>query len=405
MVRFLKFTGRPFARAFRKNKLSRVTSWLVVFLFLTAALVYLFVPDKTPFANRVCLPISNQPPGFEVKMLRMMENKPTEVQGFFSRLVNGTRSNDIYLPISNSRYEGSDMIITEFSAAGDSSFESRYNIAEVVYALNTKKKIIERNGGLFFETADGLTVEESINDIQAFIDGQYLIRKKFYMGTDRFGRDVLSRLMVSSRVTLFTSLAVTFTALLLGLFFGLSAGLTKGRSRGFILWMMRSVWSIPGLLLVAAIVFSTGGGFVKIFLASGFVLSMEVTRMIFLRIAVLREEKFISYAITLGVSRWRILKNYILPAVTGPLAAAGASVFCLAILVESGLSFLHLGLPGEVPSWGGIIRDSFEYMIIPGYAYLTIVPGIVLTMVSVIFVFHAHALRDSSSESYRTSLV
>src|SRR6187401_1624483 len=144
----------------RRDKIVFAGSIIAFLLFLLAVFCYMVIPDKTLYANRICLPIGNQPPGFEITMLRIMRNEPSQPQSFFSKLVHGSKPDDIFIPISSSHYDGTDIVIKEFSPSGDSSFESRYNIADVVYPLNLSKGITERNRGLFFETSDGTAVEE-----------------------------------------------------------------------------------------------------------------------------------------------------------------------------------------------------------------------------------------------------
>jgi|GEM_PF-2009559 len=390
----------------RLKKSGRVLAGLSFALLfcLISLFCYLLSPDKTPFANRTCLPIGNQPPGFEVNMLRVMENKPTVHQNFFSRLLFGTNSSDIYIPISSSRFEGTDIIVKEFSASGDSSFESHFNIADVVYPINEQKEIAERNGGLFFETADGVAVEESINDIQGFIEGQYLFRKKFILGTDRFGRDVLSRLLVSTRTTIISAFAITIVALIAGFLVGCFAGIFRWGSKA-LGWIIYSVLSIPGMLLIIALMFVTGNGFRQAFIVAGCVLSAEVAGSVFRKISATREKKFIVNAQALGLYRWQIVRSHLLPGTFEPLLTTGATVFCAAILIENSLSFLGIEFHERVPSWGAIIRENFGYIIVPGYSYLAIFPGIAIIIVSLVFVILSRGLRSTLGVDYYNSII
>jgi len=384
----------------RKDKIALVGCMIAFLLFLLAVFCYTIIPDKTTYANRVCLPIGNQPPGFEITMLRMIQNKPAEPQNFLSKLVYGTKANDIFVPLSSSYYEGTDIVIKEFSASGDSSFESRYNIADVVYPVNMEKEIIERNRGLFFETFDGTVIEESINDIQGFIDGQYLVKKKFILGTDRYGRDVLSRLIASTRATLLAALFATFVAILIGLIFGLMTGISRGKDKTFFNWILQSVSSIPAMLLIIGIMFIVGKGFWNVCLVTGVIMSAEIARVIAGTICSAREKKFIDGVYALGITRRQIMRRHILPEIQKPFLAAAATVFCGVILVESGLSFLDIGMKEFYPTWGSMIRENFGYIIVPGYAYLTLLPGTAVFLVSLLFVFLADRFHNRLGEKY-----
>jgi ABC-type dipeptide/oligopeptide/nickel transport system permease subunit len=400
--RFMKVLKLPATvwRKLRSDKIIFLTSIVAMFLFLFSVFCYLLIPDKTLYANRLCLPIGNQPPGFEITMLRITENKPTVPQSFFSKLVHGKIPNDMFIPISSSRYEGTDIVIKEFSASGDSSFESRYNIADVVYPLNLDKPILEKNRGLFFETADGMTIEESINDIQGFIDGQHLVKQKFILGTDRFGRDVLSRFLAATRATLFVATLSTLVAIVAGLIFGLLTGIAKRKDKSFLNWLLQSVTSIPAMVLMIAIMFLIGKGFWHVCLVTGFILSREIARVIAGALYAAKEKKFIDGENALGIKKLQIFRRHILPDITRPLLAAAATVFCGAILVESGLSFLDVGMSAAFPSWGSMIRENFGYIIVPGYAYLTLLPGTAIFLVSLLFVTLASRFQKRICNKY-----
>jgi len=384
----------------RKDKIAFTGCILASLLFLLGIFCYVVIPDKTTYANRQCIPICNQPPGFEITMLRSVLNNPSKHQDFISRVIYGKETNEVYIPISSSYYEGTDIVIKEYSASGDLSFESRYNIADVVYPLNPEKGIVERNRGLFFETADGIMIEESINDIQGFIDGQYLVKKKFILGTDRFGRDVLSRLLASTRATLFAALFATLAAIAAGLLLGLLTGISRGREKSFLNWFLQSASSIPAMLLIIGVMFLTGKGFWNVCIVTGIILSAEIARVVAGSICAARENNFIEGANALGITRGQIFRKHILPDIRKPFLAAAAAVFCGAILVQSALDFLDLGMVEYFPTWGSMIKENFGYIIVPGYAYLTLLPGIAILLVSMLFVILAHRFHSGLKEKY-----
>lgn len=405
-IRFSEVTGRTTRsisgvwRKLRGDKIIFFTSILAFLLFLLAIFCYFLIPDKTTYANRICLPIANQPPGFEITMLRIVQNNRAEPENFISKLIYGKKPADLLVPISSSYYEGTDIVTKEFSASGDSSFENRYNVADVVYPLNIEKGISERNRGLFFETVDGAVIEESINDIQGFIDGQYLVKKKFILGTDRYGRDVLSRFLASSRASLFVALISTIIAIVAGLAIGFLAAVSRGKQKSFWNWFLQSASSIPAMLLIIGIMFLIGKGFWNLCIVTGLILSAEIARVVSVTICAAREKKFIDGMYALGLPRRKIFRKHILPDIKKPFFAAAATIFCGAILVESGLSFLDLGMSENFPSWGSMIRENFGYIIVPGNAYLTLLPGFAIFLVSLIFVLLATRFHSRLEEKY-----
>ncbi len=400
-----KEAHRDFRSHFMNDKVAILLSWFMTLLFIFSFLGYFFIPDKTQFANSVNPAIGNQPPGFEVKVLRIVKNRHAEPQHFFSKLIYGTVSNDVFLPVSSSHYEGTEIVVKEFSASGDSSFESRYSIADVVYPINSGNKIIERNGGLFFETNDGTPMEVSISDMQAIIDGQYLVQKKFKLGTDHLGRDVWSRLVIATRGTIWSAFAIAALALFFGFVFGAGTGMVKGKINLFLRWIIYSVSSIPALLLIIVAIIFAGNGFWNLCLVTGFVLGIQVARIVVFKILSTGGKKFVDSAKVLGLNKSQVLKNYIFPDVLRTLFATGATIFSAAVLIVSGLGFLGIGFKDPFPSWGMMIRENYGYIIIPGYQYLTIIPGLSILVVAVIFVVLANRIQSALKENHNWSLV
>ena len=403
LKKIILFPGKAWA-ILKKDRVSLAGTLFVILLFLFSCFYFIFIPDGTLFLNRVCLPIGNQPPGFEVRLLKVIDNKPNQVQSMFSKWIYGTRHKETFIPISSNHFEGTDIVVKEFSASGDSSFEIRYNIADVVYNISPDSRVAERNGGLFFESADGAAVEESVSDIQGIIEGQYIIRKKYIMGTDHMGRDVLVMFLAATRASVWTAFFVTVIALFLGTLLGVFLGFAKGRYGEFFHWLIDSLTAIPALVFIIAVMFVIGNGFWKVCLVCGIVISFEVARMLFHKMTSVREKWYAETALALGIKPWRIAIKYILPGLAKPLLAIIPVVFCTAVLFESGLSFLGLGLSDNFPSWGSMIRDNFGYIIVPGYAYLTLLPGLAIILISFAFVVLSARMKIFTREEYDTVL-
>ncbi len=388
-----------------KDKFIKVYAGIIAFLLLFSFLLFLIFPESAQFSRTTYLPIGKQPPGFSVLMLKMVENKPEPVQGFYSRMVFGSSSNDIYIPIISSHYDGVDIVVKEFSASGDSSYESRFNIADVVYPLNQDKRIIEHNGAISFERNDGTSAEESISVLHGIIDGQNIVVKKFVLGTDHMGRDVLSQILSATRGTLWAAFAVTFITLVSGFILGMLAGLLKGKMRLFGLWLIRSLSSTPAMLLIIAVMFIIGNGFWHVCLISGLVLSFQIAQVIISGISLNREKRLMESASALGITRIQILKNYILADLFRPVFSTVITIFYAAILVESSLNFLGIGFMNHLPSWGSMIRENYGYIFLPGCEYLILLPGIAITVVSMFFFSFAKRSHDSLKQEFNWTLV
>ena len=218
-------------------------------------------------------------------------------------------------------------------------------------------------------------------------------RMRFWLGTDRYGRDVWSRLLLGARISLSVGLISVFIALLLGIPFGAAAGYFGGWLDRVLQTVIQIFWSIPTFLMVIALSFVLGKGFWQVFIAVGLTAWVEVARLVRGQVLSIKEAEFIQAAQVLGYSSSRIIIRHILPQVIPALTVLAASQFASAILLESGLSFLGIGAQPPMPSWGGMIRDHYAYLL-TGQAHLALVPGFALASLVLAFMALGTALRD-----------
>jgi len=215
-----------------------------------------------------------------------------------------------------------------------------------------------------------------------------------WLGTDRYGRDVLSRLMAGSVI----SLGVGFTAVLISLFIGILlgawAGYRGGRVDAVISWFIQVVWTLPTLLMVLAITMAFGKGLWQVFLAIGLTMWVDVARVVRGQFFALREMEFIQAAQAFGFSDLRVMLRHMLPNATGPITVIAAANFAAAILIESGLSFLGYGAQIPIPSWGNIIQEHY-HLITGSHAWLAIAPGVLIISVVLAFTFIGDGLRQT----------
>ncbi len=159
------------------------------------------------------------------------------------------------------------------------------------------------------------------------------------------------------------------------------------------MWLINVTWSIPTLLLVIAITLALGKGFWQVFIAVGLTMWVEVARIVRGQVLGVKQMQFVTAARALGFNDWRIITHHILPNSLAPVIIISAANFASAILIESGLSFLGIGAQPPMPSWGGIIKDHYSYIIL-GKPYLAIIPGLAIMSLVTAFMLLGNALRD-----------
>jgi peptide/nickel transport system permease protein len=347
---------------FRRNLWGVFSFIFILLLMLVALFAYVLAPDKTANANWGDLSIHSKPPGFTVTMLHL----PT----------GGSRStafNEYFTGIENPQPK---VPILDYTIKGDS-------ISYREYSTDTDLAVTKTLPLAQFKLPQGKTFEQ-----------EYISTQKFILGTDSQGRDLLSRLIVGSRVSLSIGFVAVFISLVVGIFFGAIAGYYGGKVDAFVMWLVNIIWSIPTLLLVIAITLALGKGFWQVFVAVGLTMWVEVARVVRGQVMSIKQMQFVTAAKALGYRNSRIIFNHILPNSMAPVIVISAANFASAILVESGLSFLGLGAQPPVPSWGGMIKDHYNYIIL-GKPWLAMAPGIAMLLLVLAFMMAGNALRDA----------
>ena len=211
-------------------------------------------------------------------------------------------------------------------------------------------------------------------------------QRTFILGTDRFGRDYLSRIAAGSGLSLSVGIIAVLLSLLIGIPLGALAGYLGGPFDAAVSWLLQVVWSIPTLLLVLALTLAFGKGFEQVFLAIGLSMWVEVARVVRGQVIALRNIEWVEAGRVLGLSTPRIVFLHILPNLSGPIAVIASANFAAAILIEAGLSFMGVGAQIPMPSWGNLIRDHYG-AILTGHAHLALIPG--ACIVSLVLAFNA----------------
>ena len=336
-------------RRFSEDRIGLFSVMYIIVMIFVAVFAYYIAPDDSSNANQMHLSIHSKPPGFSSQIL--------------------------ILPNSNAD-QGTEEIAID--------------------------RLIWKEGQLFYN-ASGTPIDyvQPI-DLSRYpsktsyldVEKNYVQERKFLLGTDKYGRDLLSRVLIGSRISLSIGFIAVLISLVVGVFIGAIAGYFGGTVDRFMVWLINVVWSIPTLLMVIGITLALGKGYWQVFIAVGLTMWVEVARLVRGQVISIKEKTFVQAARVLGYTNYRILLKHILPVVIPPLIVISAANFASAILIESGLSFLGIGAQPPVPSWGGMIKDHFRYILL-GKPYLAVVPGLAIMSLVFAFMTLGNSLRDA----------
>ena len=336
-------------RRFSEDRIGLFSVIYIVVMIFVAVFAYWIAPDSSSNANQMHLSIHSKPPGFSTQIL--------------------------ILPNPNADQGTEEIAINRLLWKQDQLF---YN------ASGTPKDYLQPiDLSRYPPETSYLDVEES-----------YVQERKFLLGTDKYGRDLLSRVLIGSRISLSIGFIAVLISLVVGVFIGAIAGYFGGTVDRFMVWLINVVWSIPTLLMVIGITLALGKGYWQVFIAVGLTMWVEVARVVRGQVISIKEKTFVQAARVLGYTNYRILLKHILPVVIPPLIVISAANFASAILIESGLSFLGIGAQPPVPSWGGMIKDHFRYILL-GKPYLAVVPGLAIMSLVFAFMTLGNSLRDA----------
>lgn len=338
----------------KKNVGAMVGLVMICIAILIAVFGYFLSPDPSPFANRIILEIGGEKPGYTRQFLLVEKDRPTET-GFLQRLTSGKPDDVEYVPI------------TSYQTTADSIIAQKYIDEGVTERIAFPKTAL---------------AEESV------------ITKKFHVGTDKYGRDILSRLIIGTRVSLSVGLITVMISLSVGILLGSVAGYFRGRVDNFVMWLINVIWSIPTLLLVFAITLLLGKGFWQVFIAVGLTMWVNVARLVRGQVMVTKELQYVEAAKVLGFSNFRIIARHILPNIFGPILVIAASNFASAIVIEAGLSFLGVGVQPPQPSWGLMIKENYNFIITQN-PMLALAPGFAIMLLVLSFNLLGNGLRDA----------
>lgn len=346
----------------KRYKTASIALFFILGVSLVALLAYPLASDRSPDANMMIVELSARPPGYTKTFLKVPREQHVTRPGWLQRTLMGTPADYRLLPINGWVKIRDGVQVRHYIDEGMEDVQ--------VYSFKTL----------------GLTSREATAD-------QLLVKKKFLLGTDRYGRDIYSRLLIGARVSIGVGLVSVVLSLFIGILLGTLSGWYGGWVDYLVMWLVNILWAIPTLLLVFAITLTIGKGFWEIFIAIGLTSWVSAARLIRGQVLQLKEMDFIVAAKALGLKDMRIIFRHILPNIAGPITVIAASNFATAILVEAGLSFLGIGVQPPTPSWGLMIKEHYNFLI-AGNPVLALIPGIAIMLLVLAFNILGNAVRD-----------
>jgi len=223
------------------------------------------------------------------------------------------------------------------------------------------------------------------------LDGEVL-KHTFVMGSDSFGRDIYSRVLYGTRVSLLVGIASALVALAFGVVCGLASGYLRWLD-GPLMRVMDGVMAIPAILIAIAVVALWRGSLSTVIVAIAIPEIPRVTRLVRALVLSIREEPYVEAAVALGTPTGKIMFGHILPNTLAPLLVQGTYICAFAILLEAILSFLGVGLPPDIPTWGNIMAEGRVQFV--AYPHNVFFPGVFLAVTVLAVNILGDGLRDT----------
>jgi len=355
-------------KEFKKRRLA-VSALVSIFYLYSAALLCPILVPFNPIAQQDIAVTKYQPPLARITMLILKKERTPSISVPY--LEDKTFTAQLSNALIKQNYELTD------TRLGDKLFVDEYEILgdEVVY----KQGI--RTGRLKLSELNGASEQE------------WASSRLYILGSDKYGRDLLSRIIYGSRISLSIGFIAVFIAITLGTFIGIVAGYYGGRIDGLLMRFVDLMLSFPNLFLILIIVALVGNSIFLIVVVLGATGWMGVSRLVRGQVLSLKEQEFIQAARALGFGDWRIIIRHLLPNSLTPIIVNATLRLGNIILIEAALSFLGLGVQPPTASWGNIVNEGRD--VLTSAWWISAFPGLAVVLTVVCFNLFGDGLRDA----------
>ncbi len=355
----------PYRKFLMKRPLTLVSMVFIAACVFISICAYLIIPDNSPSANNQLPEIALKSPGFNTDVLKMRTNNQGSQSHWLIESFTGFKKDFYEQPYKNMELNGDLIELTTHYE------QKKFIPIDEIVSSGIPDKV------------DGLS----------WIKDNHTENKTYYLGTDKYGRSILSRLILGIRVSLAVGLLAVFISITVGIIIGSVSGYLGGWVDQLAMYVINVTWSIPTLLLVFAIVLAFGRSVSVIFLAVGLTMWVDVARIVRGQVKKVKEEQYVTAGKSLGYSMIRILGKHILPNIIGPILVIAAANFATAILLEAGLSYLGFGIAPPAPSIGNMLNENYGYAL-SNKPFLAIIPAITIMLLVLSFNLIGSGFRD-----------
>lgn len=350
-------------------------AWLA-FMVLIALGGALFRFDSTEHANRQFPSIAFLPPWSKATFLSVVSNAPRQPSAWWRGLLGGGYHDSVlFIPMADTSLQQRRIAVEVFttSRASEQRFYTYLDVHFAVADSTIARYATTASNAFVFRDLNNKTHRVS-NDSLRDLTSKSVRQFTFIFGTDAHGRSVLSRLTAGAFHTLTVAVCSSFIALALAILVGLLAGYFTHWPGELARAGMKLFWSIPAIMLAMLVTILLGKGIAALVIALGSVLWVEVAQLVSTEVRALRQKEFIRASRILGLSVWQTFKWHLVPNLRPLLGFYAISTMAEAVLLEAGFSFLGLGAQPPAPTWGGMVRDSYGY-IITSHWWLPMMPA------------------------------